>query len=129
MQVRNGLVGLLLALALPLAAHAASSYQVYVSNERSGDVTVIDGGDFHVVATIPDGKTIYVALSGLPIQPPPKLDAHGNPILKHGGDDDDDDEAKADKSADGIGVVDVASGKLKGKISVGSDPEEFDLSK
>jgi YVTN family beta-propeller protein len=141
MQVRNGLVALLLALALPLAAHAASSYQVYVSNERSGDVTVIDGGDFHVVATIPvgkrprgihaspDGKTIYVALSGLPIQPPPKLDAHGNPILKHGGDDDDDDEAKADKSADGIGVVDVASGKLKGKISVGSDPEEFDLSK
>ena len=140
MNVRNSLVGLLLAGALPPAAQAAAAYQVYVSNERSGDVTVIDGGDFHVIGTIPvgkrprgihaspDGKTVYVALSGLPIQPPPKLDAQGNPILKHG-DDDDDDDAKADKSADGIGIVDVVSGKFKGKISVGSDPEEFDLSK
>jgi len=50
----------------------------------------------------PDGKTVYVALSGTPISAPPQLDAQGNPILKKGGDDDDD-SAKADKAADGIG--------------------------
>jgi len=37
-------------------ASAASAYQVYVSNERSGDLTVIDGSDFKVLATIPVGK-------------------------------------------------------------------------
>ena len=32
------------------------------------------------------------------------------------------------KSADGIGVINVANRKLTGKIKVGSDPEEFTLS-
>ena len=125
---------------LPVVGYSTASYQVFVSNERSGNVTVIDGGDFHVMATItvgkrprgihasPDGKIVYVALSGTPIEAPPQLDAHGNPIFKRGGDDDDEDE-NADKSADGIGIVDVAQRKLTGKISVGSDPEEFDLSR
>jgi YVTN family beta-propeller protein len=124
----------------PLSGHAAPAYQVYVTNERSGDVTVIDGGDFKVVATIPvgkrprgihvspDGKTVYVAVSGTPVGGPPQLDAQGNPILHKGGDDDDDD-AKADKSADGIAVVDVATKKSTGRIAAGSDPEEFSLSK
>jgi YVTN family beta-propeller protein len=122
------------------AARAAGSYQIFVSNERSDDVTVIDGGDFSVVGTIPvgkrprgihaspDGKFVYVALSGTPISLPPKLDANGNPIFKRGADDDDDDAA-SDKSADGIGVVDVAHRKLERKIFAGSDPEEFALSK
>jgi YVTN family beta-propeller protein len=38
------------------AVHAAATYQVYVSNERSGDVTVINGRDFSIAATIPVGK-------------------------------------------------------------------------
>lgn len=139
--MRGTLAGLmLLSVAWPLAGFTAA-YQVYVSNERSGDVTVIDGGNYHVVGTIavgkrprgihaaPDGKSVYVALSGTPIQAPPQLDAQGNPILKRHGDDDDDDNTPSDKSADGIGIVDRATQKLKGKISVGSDPEEFDLSK
>jgi YVTN family beta-propeller protein len=125
---------------LPASGRAAEGYQVYVTDERSGDVTVIDGGDFKVVATIPvgkrprgihvspDGKTVYVAVSGTPIGGPPQLDAHGDPILHKGGDDDDDD-ANADKSADGIVVVDVATKKSTGKIAAGSDPEEFSLSK
>jgi YVTN family beta-propeller protein len=116
-------------------------YQIFVSNEKSGDVTVISGADFKVVGTIPvgkrprgiqvspDGKTVYVAMSGTPIAPPPKLDAQGNPIFLRGKDDDDDDTARADKSADGIGVIDVAQKRLTGKLSVGSDPEEFSLSK
>jgi YVTN family beta-propeller protein len=129
--------------ALPPEATAAgpSGYLIFVSNEKSGDVTVIDGTTFKVQATIPvgkrprgihaspDGKTVYVALSGTPVGGPPQLDAQGNPILKRPKDDDDDDSVPSDKSADGIGVVDVARAKLTGKILAGSDPEEFALSK
>jgi YVTN family beta-propeller protein len=126
---------------LPLALQAGENYQIYVSNEKSGDITVINGSDNQVLATIPvgkrprgihaspDGKTVYVALSGTPIAAPPQLDVKGNPIFQKGKDDDDDDSVKADKSADAIGVVDVAQGKLTGKISAGSDPEEFSLSR
>jgi YVTN family beta-propeller protein len=125
------------------AQAAASSWQVFVSNEKSGDVSIIDGSDQKVLATIPvgkrprgihaspDGKTVYVALSGTPIEPPPQLDAQGNPIFQRGKgkDDDDDDAANADKSADGVGVIDVSQQKLTGRIGAGSDPEEFALSK
>ena len=126
----------------PLTGFASQNYQIWVSNEKSGDVTVIDGGSNQVLATIPvgkrprgihagpDGKTVYVALSGTPISAPPQLDAKGNPIFKRGKDDDDDDDnVKSDKSADAIGVVDVAGRKLTRKINAGSDPEEFALSK
>jgi YVTN family beta-propeller protein len=133
-------LGLVLLSWLPPTGQAAPRYQVYVSNERSGDVTIIDGGG-HLLGTIavgkrprgihasPDGKTVYVALSGTPIAAPPQLDAKGNPIFQRGKDDDDEDSVKADKSADAIGVVDVAQRKMTGKISAGSDPEEFSLSK
>jgi len=118
------------------------SYEVWVSNERSGDVSVIDPASRKSIATIavgkrprgivgsPDGQSVYVALSGTPISGPPPLDAQGNPILrKHQDDDDDDDAKKADKSADGIGVVDVSARKFLRKLNVGSDPENFALSK
>ena len=45
------------------AAHAAGGYQIYVSNERSGDVTVIDGSTSKAVATFPVGKRRAGALS------------------------------------------------------------------
>jgi YVTN family beta-propeller protein len=60
----------------------ATGFQVWVSNERSGNVTVIDGDTHKVVATIavgkrprgihpsPDGKLMYVAVSGSPIGEP-----------------------------------------------------------
>src|SRR5258708_3483856 len=114
-------------------------YQVFVTNEKSGDITVIEGSDHKVATTFPvgkrprglrvspDGATVYVALSGTPISPPPQLDAKGNPILLKGKDDDDD-EKKADKSADGIGVIDAKQRKLLRKINVGSDPEQLSLS-
>jgi YVTN family beta-propeller protein len=133
-------LGFMLIALTPLAVRAAN-YQIFVSNEKSGDVTVINGSDNQVLGTIavgkrprgihasPDGKTVYVALSGTPIAAPPQLDAKGNPIFQRGKDDDDDDSAKSDKSADAIGVLDVASRQLKKKISGGSDPEEFSLSK
>ena len=103
-----------------------STYRVYVTNEASGDLSVIDPAKHEVVATVklgkrprgihasPDGKTIYVALSGSPFAPPGT------------------DESKLpppDHSADGIGVYDVPSNKLLRVIPSGSDPEEFDLSK
>ena len=108
-----------------------------VSNERSGDVTIIDGAGRNVIATIPvgkrprglhaspDGKRLYVALSGSPITGPPQLDAKGNPILTK----DDEDEENADHSADGIGEVDLERMTLTRKLAAGSDPEEFAVSK
>src|SRR5438552_4800325 len=117
----------------PHAAHA-TGYQIYVSNERSGDLTIINGQDFSVAATLPvgkrprgihvspDGKTVYVAVSGTSLAPPPQIDAHGKPVFekKKGGDQDD---ADADKASDGIVVVDAASRAVTGKLSAGSDPE------
>ena len=35
----------------------------------------------------------------------------------------------ADKSADGLGVIDAVAKKLLKKLSVGSDPEQFAISK
>ena len=108
------------------APPAPGAYRVYVTNERSGDLTVIDSARNEVVATVPlgkrprgihaslDGKTIYVALS---------CSAIGGPGV---------DESKLpppDKKADGIGVFDVQSNTLVKVIPAGSDPEEFDLSK
>src|SRR5205814_5318618 len=114
----QGAILLWLWLATSLTAAAAepgatASYWVCVTNEKSGDMTVIDGASGKVLQTVPvgkrprgihpspDGSTIYVALSGSPITGPPQLDAKGNPIQK----DDDDDDKNADRSADGIGVV------------------------
>jgi YVTN family beta-propeller protein len=101
-------------------------YRVYVTNEVSGDLTIIDSNKMEVEAKVPlgkrprgihasaDGKTIYVALSGSPIAGPGVDESTLPP---------------PDKSADGIGVFDVASQKLLKVIQSGSDPEEFDLSK
>src|SRR5579871_731359 len=121
------------------SVRADGGYEVYVTNEKSGELTVIDGDTQAAVATFPvgkrprgihaspDGKSIYVAVSGTPIAPPPKLDANGNPIFNRGKDDDDDDDKKADKKADGIAVVDVATRKFLRKLPAGSDPEQFSL--
>ena len=107
-------------------APAGSSYRVYITNEASGDLTVIDPVKMEALATLPlgkrcrgihasaDGKLIWVALSGSPFAPPGV------------------DESKLpppDRTADGIGVFDVPANKMLRKISSGSDPEQFALSK
>jgi len=103
-----------------------SGYRVYVTNEASGDLSVIDGATLEVIATVPlgkrprgihaspDQKTIYVALSGSP-PAPPGVDESTLP--------------PPDKSADGIGVFDVEQNKLVRVIQGGSDPENFDISR
>ena len=103
----------------------SENYFAFVSNERSGDVTVIDGTNDAVVATFAvgkrprgihpahDGKRIFVALSGSPRMAPGV----------------DTERAPADKTADGLGVIDVAARKLTDRWHVGSDPEQFAISK
>jgi YVTN family beta-propeller protein len=100
---------------------------VLVSNEGSGELSVIDAISDSVVARInvgtrppgvrvsPDGRTVYVALSGSPRCPPTMPDEECAKL-------------KVDKSKDGIGEVDVASRQLRRVLPGGSDPENFDLS-
>ena len=102
-----------------------SEPRIYVTNEVSGDLSIIDSGNYNVLATVPlgkrprgihpspDHKTIYVALSGSPIAGP---------------DVDESTLPPPDKSADGIGVFDVAQNKVVRIIPGGSDPENFDVS-
>jgi YVTN family beta-propeller protein len=109
----------------PAAPVATNQPRLYVTNEVGGDLTIIDSGNFNVLATVPlgkrprgihpspDHKTIYVALSGSPIAGP---------------DVDESTLPPPDKTADGIGVFDVAQGKVVRIIHGGSDPENFDVS-
>jgi len=85
-------------------------------------VAVIDLGSEQLLAQIhagkrprgvhvsPDGKTVYVALSGSANMGPGLGQREG---------------ATADKSADGIGVIDVAENKLVRTLPSGSDPEQL----
>jgi YVTN family beta-propeller protein len=112
-------------------ASFAGDFLVCASNERGGTVSVFSGPELKLINEIPvgkrprgihpspDGKFLYVAVSGSKITGPPKLDAHGNPIPEK---DDDDD---ADHSADGIAVVDLGTMQFVRKLPAGSDPEEF----
>ncbi len=126
--------------------------RVFVSNEDSGDVSVIDAARDVVVATIPvgrrprglrvspDGKLLYVAVSGAP---------KGGPPAKRGEDvaaipakaverktaapkatpaDHDDTRAEYAENADGVAVVDLDRGTVLRTLRAGRDPEAFDLS-
>lgn len=113
------------AIVLALAAGPSHANRIYVTNEDSNDVTVIDADAEEVVATIPVGKrprglrlspdrrTLYVALSGSP-KAGPGVDASKLP--------------PANRAADGIGVVDLTTGRLVRVLASGQDPETFDLS-
>jgi YVTN family beta-propeller protein len=103
----------------------AGAEEIFVSNEASDDVSVIDAGSLAVTATIPvgkrprglklspDGRTLYVALSGSPAAGPGVDESKLPP---------------ADKTADGIGVIDVASRKLTRVLRGVSDPEQLAVS-
>jgi YVTN family beta-propeller protein len=117
---------------LGLARHAsaaeapAAPERVYVSDERGGNVVIVDPQSASVVARIPvgkrprgiqvspDHKLVYVALSGSPM---------GGPNV---------DESKLpppDRRYDGIGVVDLGAQKLMSTYQSGADPETFALSR
>jgi YVTN family beta-propeller protein len=107
-------------------ASESSAFRIYVTNERSGDLSVIDSSTFQVIATVPLGKRprgihagpdhrfLYIALSGSPLAGPGVDESKLPP---------------ADKTADGIGVFDVQQNKLVRTIQSGSDPENFDITK
>lgn len=100
-------------------------YRILVTNERSGDLSVIDGPTHKLLATLPlgkrprglklspDGKRLYVALSGSPIAPPGVDESTLPP---------------ADKGADGIGIVDLESVKVETVLRGVSDPEQLAVS-
>lgn len=104
---------------------SSAPYRVYVTNERSGDLSVIDGQTYQVLATIPLGKRprgiqvspdktqLFIALSGSPIAGPGVDESKLPP---------------ADPSADGIGIVDIATLKLLRVIRGVSDPEQLVVS-
>jgi YVTN family beta-propeller protein len=106
-------------------ARAESGHSLlYVSNEAGNSISVIDANDDVVVRTIDvgkrprgmklsrDGKLVYVALSGSP-RGGPNVDETALP--------------PPDRAADGIGLIDGASARYRGKIAAGNDPESFDL--
>lgn len=121
--------GLALAAAtLAISAQPDRAYRVYVSNEQSGDVSVIDGHAFRVVETIPvgprprglhlsaDGATLYVATSA---RPPQSDAAHSAPAGA----------GAPPATAGGIAIVDLATGKRIRQLPVGSTVENFALSR
>ncbi len=95
---------------------------VYVTNESSGDLSIIDGARNTLLQTVPlgkrprgvrvseDGRTLFIALSGSPLSPPGTDESKLPP---------------ADKSADGIGVFDVATRRLTSVLRGISDPEQL----
>ena len=117
------------AVALTLGAGcalAAAAERLYVSDERGGNVVIVDPQAARVVATIPVGKRprgiqlslderrAYVALSGSPM---------GGPNV---------DESKLpppERRYDGIGVIDLAAQKLVATYPSGADPETFALAR
>jgi YVTN family beta-propeller protein len=106
-------------------AAPAPGPRLYVSDETGGSVIVIDPDAGRVVERIAvgkrprgirlsrDGTQLLVALSGNPIAGPGVDESKLPP---------------ADRSADGIGVVDLATHKLVRTVQSGPDPESFDLS-
>ncbi len=109
-------------LALAACTPAAKPERVYVTNEFSGDLSIVDVAKGAVVSTVrlgkrprgmafsPDGRKLYVALTGSPVAPPGV------------------DESKLpppDRAADGVGVVDLETGQLERTLRGISDPEQL----
>ena len=100
--------------------------RVYVTNEDAGTISIISAATQSVIGAIDvgtrprgvevsaDGERLYVALSGSPKCPPTLPDEECAKLA-------------ADKSKDGIAVVDVRSGHVQRVLPGGSDPEEFDV--
>lgn len=99
----------------------ASGPKVYVTNEDSGDVTIIDSATNEVTGRIAVGKRprgvrvhnhqLFVALSGTP---------KGGPGVNEL-------QLVSDRAADGIAVVDLRDRKLARVLPSGHDPESFDV--
>jgi YVTN family beta-propeller protein len=106
----------------PPAAPAPAGPWIWVSNEGSGDVALVDAAAGAVVARVPvgtrprglrldrGGALLYAAVSGSP------AGGGSSPV-----------RSAADRGADGIAVVDVATRQVVSILPSGLDPEAFDL--
>jgi quinoprotein dehydrogenase-associated probable ABC transporter substrate-binding protein/PQQ-dependent catabolism-associated beta-propeller protein len=104
----------------------APAQRVYVTNEDAGTVSIISTATHGVIGEIAvgtrprgvevsrDGERLYVALSGSPKCPPTLPDEECAQLA-------------ADKTKDGIAVVDVRRREVLRVLPGGSDPEEFDV--
>src|SRR5262249_4916529 len=126
MRFRSCVVSLILfAAGTSFVCAEPADYFVYVSNERSGDISVIDGATDAVVTTFkagkrprashraPNGKALFVRWRGYHRRAPGLEETR----------------ARGDKTADGLGVIDSATRRLIDRWHVGSDPEQFAISK
>jgi PQQ-dependent catabolism-associated beta-propeller protein len=119
-----GLLAWCVAAGHPRAAQAKSL--IYVSLEEGGEVVAVDPDTGTVEARVPvgkrprgikvspNGKLLFVALSGSP-RAAPGIDESKLP--------------PGDRAADGIGIVDLTTHKLLRTIQSGQDPEAFDVSR
>jgi YVTN family beta-propeller protein len=102
---------LLLAATLALSDSVRAASWIFVSNEKSGTVTLIDGATNRVTGTIavgarprgiqpsPDGRHVYVAVSD-----------------------------KADRSREAIVEIEAASRRISARYRCGTDPEQLAVS-
>ena len=110
---------------LALPAEAADQLRIYVSNEDSGEITVLDpaavksssaSASANALAASSWRRTANCFMWRFPVRP---TRAQAWMSLKL---------PPPDRSADGIGVVDLATFKLLRTLPSGQDPEAFDLS-
>ena len=125
--VLNARLGTLLAVAEENASQhkAAASYLLYVTNERTGEISIIDPASRREINRIavgkrprglvasPDHALLYVALSGSPIGGP-DVDESSLP--------------PPDQAADGIVVIDLATNRIVKTLRGISDPEQLAIS-
>lgn len=119
------LMGIALAACSRSAGRAPPRPTAYVSDEEGGYVVVVDTDHNAVKVRIAVGKRprglkishdnrlLFVALSGSPRTGPGVDPNHVAP---------------PDRSADGIGIVDLETNRLVRTLKSGQDPESFDLS-
>lgn len=119
-----GLLAGALLFTVPFCAHAG---RAYVTNEDGESVSVLDTDKAELIKTVnvgkrprgvklsPDGKHLFVAVSGLPKCPPTVPDEECAKL-------------KRDLTVDGIAVLDTSTLQLVKLFKSGSDPEQFDVS-
>jgi len=100
---------------------------VYVTNEDAGKISIISTATRRVIGEVEvgtrprgievsrNGERVYVALSGSPKCPPTMPDEECAKL-------------SADKTKDGIAVIDARARTVLRVLPGGSDPEEFDVS-
>jgi YVTN family beta-propeller protein len=106
-----------------MAPPSPAPARLYVSNEGSGDISVLDPLDGRLVGSFPvgkrprglrltpDGRLLYAAVSGSAVSPPGSTVAPPPP----------------DRSADGVVELETETGRVLRTLPAGNDPENLAL--